>query len=92
MATDFLPKISDKNYPFFIEIPANDFPKTFQEWERMLLQKKDDFMLQWHPNGAITNVEINPGEFAEFCRTTKTNSTLEAIFRLAKKKGTGERN
>ena len=41
-------------------------------------------------NGAstavITNVEINPGKFTDYCRVTKPDSTLEAILRLATEK------
>ena len=40
MAVFFLPKIGPENYPIFLTIEANDFPKTFKEWERMMLQKK----------------------------------------------------
>jgi hypothetical protein len=93
MAIDFIPKIRPENYPIFLGIPANDFPKTFKEWERMMLQKKDDFLLRWGTSDpSITNVEINPGEFIEYCRTTKPKSTLEAILRLALEKGMGQRN
>jgi hypothetical protein len=88
MAIFFLPKIRPENYPIFLAIEANDFPKTFKEWERVMLQKKDNFLLQW-ADSAITNVEINPGKFIEYCRVTKPKSTLEAILRLATEKGTG---
>jgi hypothetical protein len=90
MAVFFLPKIGPENYPIFLAIEANDFPKTFQEWERVLLNKKDQLLLEWQRSDpSITNVEINPGKFIECCRVTKPKSTLEAIFRFATKKGLG---
>jgi hypothetical protein len=89
MSSAWLPEIGPENYPAFLTIPANDFPKTFKEWDRMLSRKSDDLQLQFHPHGGIINVKINPGEFIEHCRTTRPKSTLEALFRFAIKKGGG---
>ncbi len=88
MAVFFLPKIGPENYPIFLTIEANDFPKTFKEWERMMLQKKEDLLFRW-ADSSITHVEINPGKFIKYCGVTKPNSTLEAILRLATEKVAG---
>jgi hypothetical protein len=78
MATAFFAKLDPREYQAFLTLPDNDFPKIIEEWEHYIRNKSDEERLKWHPNGHVEEVQINPREFAAYCRATNAKCTLEA--------------
>lgn len=83
MPIAYFPKLSSGDYQRFRSLMNDEIPNTFPQWEQRLANEKDQYLLQRHPNGVCTDIEVNPDEFTRFCDTEGANYTFETLKRLA---------
>jgi hypothetical protein len=90
MSTFFFPKLDASNYQSFRRLINDEMPETFNEWSQRQSLKKDQYLLNLHPDRLCVDIEINPDQFSKYCRSTNSSNTLDTLDRLAAEIGSRE--
>jgi len=78
-----MPLILKDDYDAFRCLLQN-LPPTYEVWLHRHTGKKDQHILQWGIGSVkITEVEVNPNDFSQYCDRTRADRTLESLDRFA---------
>jgi hypothetical protein len=71
-----LPIISQNDYDAFRRIPTRDLPDTYNEWLKMLAERKLEHARLGY---RIIEVKVNPHEFARYLTTAGQPGNLKTL-------------
>jgi hypothetical protein len=80
----YYPVIHEHDYVAFRAFPNLDLPNTYDEWRKLTedIRRQRDLMGE-----KVILVEINPHEFAAYCRSSGMTMDSTSIGRFAMEKG-----
>lgn len=82
----YMPAISSVNFEAIRALGGSDFPSTYDEWLKLLMEQRIDRVQK---GKRPEPVEINVTEFTAYCRRVGKAPTMEALYHLAVDKGYG---
>jgi hypothetical protein len=86
MATKFVPNIAEEDYESFRSMLHGSIPDSYYDWLNLAFEMKTESIGE---GNFAAPVEVNPDEFARYCRSTENLSNLYSLKQFAHAKGTG---
>jgi hypothetical protein len=86
MATKFVPNIAEEDYQSFRSMLHGSIPDSYYDWLNLAFEMKTESIGEGNFAAAV---EVNPDEFARYCRSTENLSNLYSLKQFAHAKGIG---
>lgn len=83
---EFLPVIIRQQYELFRKLPQSDLPNTYDEWLNLHTNIKRE---RGQMGFNIREVQIDPHQFAEYCRSRGIAADGLRLSHFAREKGLG---
>lgn len=81
----YLPRVWEQDYPAFCGLMGRQIPPTYAAWLEFLAQRRHEASASHE----VMEIEVNPGEFARFCRLTEQKYDQATLARFIADKAEG---
>ena len=81
----YLPRVWEQDYPAFCWAMGRQVPPTYAAWLDLLAQRRREA----GATHEVVDIEVNPGEFARFCRLTEQKGDQATLTRFITEKAEG---
>lgn len=91
MATIPVPFIAKSDYEAFRSLMGHNLPPTYAKWLPVQQDAVREALRLCGNIGSVTEIQVNPDEFARFCGETGAIADTASLMRFVKEKGSGNR-